>query len=197
MFVKVFAGLLTAGALAGTLATGAIAAPAAASPSAAPAKPQATKNAFGGVVTAITETQVTVKNAKAGSKTFLRSASTVVVKGRNVKSSWSEIEVNSRVLVRYREENGKVYAARVRIGRPHVAGMVQSVNGNAITIQTRDGKQVRLTVNSSTKYVQITGKKQRQPGKLGDIHAGTRLIAAGSYDSAHNFDAARIAYRNK
>ena len=198
MFGKVFAGIAAAGVLAGVLATGAMAAPAATA-AASPAKTQrpAAKDVFGGTVTAISDTQVTVKNAKAGSKTFLKTDATVVVKGRNEKAAWSEIEINSHVMVRYEERDGKLYAKRVHIGRAHVAGKVQSVNGNVITIRTRDGKDVRLTVNSSTKYFEITGKKQRQAGKLSDIHAGMRLIAAGSYDASHNFDAALVAYRNK
>jgi hypothetical protein len=198
MIGKVLVGIATAGALAGVLATGALAAPAATT-AASPAKTQrpAAKDLFGGTVTAITATQVTVKNAKAGSKTFLRTDTTVVVKGRNEKANWSEIELNSRVMVRYEERDGKTYAKRIHIGRAHVAGKVENVNGNVITIRTRDGKQVRLTVNSDTKYVKITGKKQREAGSLSDIHAGTGLIAAGSYDASHNFDASTIAYRNK
>ncbi|HEV2013915.1 MAG TPA: DUF5666 domain-containing protein [Candidatus Dormibacteraeota bacterium] len=198
MFGKIFAGIATAGLLAGVLATGAMAAPAATA-SASPAKAQRTtaKDIFGGTVTAISGTQLTVKNAKAGSKTFLKTDATVVVKGRNVKASWSEIEVNSHVMVRYETRDGKLYAKRVHIGSAHVAGSVQSVNGNVITIRTRDGKDVKLTVSASTKYFQVTGKKQRQPGSLSDIKAGTRLMAAGNYDASHNFDAALIAYRNK
>lgn len=198
MIGKALAGIATAGVLAGVLATGAMAAPAATT-AASPAKTQrpAAKDMFGGTVTAITATELTVKNAKAGSKTFLRTDATVVVKGRNEKASWSEIEINSHVMVRYESRDGKLYAKRIHIGRAHVAGKVESVNGNVITIRTRDGKDVRLTVNSSTKYFEITGKKQRQAGKLSDIHAGTRLIAAGSYDASHNFDAALVAYRNK
>jgi hypothetical protein len=198
MFGKIFAGVATAGVLAGVLATGAMAAPAATA-SASPAKAQRTaaKDVFGGTVTAINETQLTVKNAKAGSKTFLRTDATVVVKGRNEKASWSEIEVNSHVMVRYETRDGKLYAKRVHIGRAHIAGKVESVNGNVITIRTRDGKDVKLTVSASTKYFQVTGKKQRQPGSLSDIKAGTRLMAAGNYDASHNFDAALIAYRNK
>ena len=195
MFGKVIAGLATAGVMAGVLATGVMAAPAATTATAP--KQQAAKDVFGGVVTAINETQLTVRNAKAGSKTFFRTDTTVVVKGRNQKASWSEIEVNSRVRVRYAERSGKLYATRIHIGRAHVAGTVVAVNGNQIVLKTRDGKQVRLTVNSETKYAQITGKKQRQPGKLSDIHAGTQLLAAGSYVSAHNFDAALVVYRNK
>jgi hypothetical protein len=197
MFGKVFAGIATAGVLAGVLATGAMAAPAATA-SANPAKTQrpAAKDVFGGTVTAVSATEITIKNAKSGSKTFFSTDKTVVIiAGRTAR--WSEIDVNSHVTVRYETRDGKLYLKRVHIGRAHVAGKVQSVNGNVITLRTRDGKDVKLTVNASTKYFQITGKKQRQPGSLSDIKAGTHLIGAGSYDASHNFDAAIVAYRNK
>ena len=197
MIGKVFAGLATAGVLAGVLATGAMAAPAVTRAATPAAKHQAAKDVFGGTVTAINETQLTVKNAKAGSKTFLRTDATVVTKGRKEKATWSEIEVNSQVRVQFEERDGKLYAKRIHIGRAHLAGKVESVNGNVITIRTRDGKDVRLTVNSDTKYFEILGKKQRQAGSLSDIHAGMRLAAAGNYDASHNFDAAIVAYRNK
>jgi len=197
MLGKVFAGIVTAGVLASVLATGAMAAPAATAASPAKTQRPAAKDVFGGTVTAISATQLTVKNAKAGSKTFLRTDATVVVKGRNEKSTWSEIEINSHVRVRFEERDGKLYAKRIHIGRAHVAGKVESVNGNVIMIRTRDGKAVKLTVNGSTKYFEITGKHQRKAGSLSDIKAGMRLVAAGSYDSSHNFDAALVAYRNK
>ena len=197
MIGKVLTGIAAAGVLAGVLATGAMAAPAATT-AASPAKAQrpAAKDVFGGKVTAITATEVTVKNAKAGSKTFLSTDKTVVIIDGRI-ARWSEIELNSHVMVRYEERDGKTYAKRVRIGRAHAAGKVESVNGNVITIRTRDGKDVRLTVNGATKYVKITGKKQRGVGSLSDIHAGTGLIATGSYDASHNFDASLVAYRNK
>ncbi len=197
MIGKVFAGIVTAGVLAGALATGALAAPAATAASPAQTQRPAAKDVFGGTVTAISATQLTVKTAKAGSKTFLRTDATVVVKGRNEKSTWSEIQINSHVRVRFEERDGKLYAKRIHIGGAHVAGKVESVNGNVITIRTRDGKDVKLTVNGSTKYFEITGKHQRKAGSFADIKAGMRLVAAGSYDASHNFDAAVVAYRNK
>jgi len=197
MIGKVFAGIVTAGVLAGALATGAMAAPGATAASPAKTQRPAAKDVFGGTVTAISATQLTVKNAKAGSKTFLRTDATVVVKGRNEKSNWSEIEINGHVRVRFEERDGKLYAKRIHIGRAHVAGKVESVNGNVIMIRTRDGKAVKLTVNGSTKYFEITGKHQRKAGSLTDIKAGMRLVAAGSYDASHNFDAATVAYRSK
>jgi hypothetical protein len=198
MIGKVLAGIATAGVLAGVLATGVMAAPAAAT-AASPARTQrpVAKDVFGGTVTAISATQLTVKNAKAGSKTFLRTDATVVVKGRNEKANWSEIEVNSHVAVRFETRDGKLYAKRIRIGRAHLAGKVESVSGNVITIRTRDGKDVKLTVNDSTKYFAILGKHDRKAGSLKDIHAGMRLSAAGSYDASRNLDAALVAYRNK
>ena len=198
MIGKVFAGIATAGVLAGVLATGAMAAPAATA-AANPAKAQrpAAKDVFGGTVTAISATELTVKNAKAGSKTFLRTDATVVVKGRNQKATWSEIEVNSHVAVRFEARDGKLYAKRIRIGLAHLAGKVESVTGNVIAIRTRDGKDVKLTVSNSTKYFEILGKHQRKAGSLTDIHAGMRLSATGSYDASHNFDAAVVAYRSK
>ena len=197
MIGKVLAGIATAGVLAGVLATGAMAAPAATAANPAKTQRPVAKDVFGGTVTAISATQLTVKNAKAGSKTFLRTDATVVVKGRNEKAGWSEIEVNSHVGVRFEEHDGKLYAKRIRIGRAHVAGKVESVTGNVITIRNRDGKAVKLTVNGSTKYFEITGKHERKAGSLKDVHAGMRLTAAGSYDASHNFDAALVAYRNK
>ena len=197
MIGKVFAGIVTAGVLAGALAMGALAAPAATAASPAQTQRPAAKDVFGGTVTAISATQLTVKTAKAGSKTFLRTDATVVVKGRNEKSTWSEIQINSHVRVRFEERDGKLYAKRIHIGGAHVAGKVESVNGNVITIRTRDGKDVKLTVNGSTKYFEITGKHQRKAGSFADIKAGMRLVAAGSYDTSHNFDAALVAYRSK
>src|SRR4029077_16652495 len=78
MIGKEFAGIATAGVLAAVLATGAMAAPAATAAAANPAKAQrpAAKDVFGGTVTAISATELTVKNAKAGSKTFLRTDAT-------------------------------------------------------------------------------------------------------------------------
>lgn len=196
MFGKLFAGVAAAGVLAAVLTTGAMAAPAA-SPSASPAQRQAAKDVFGGTVTAISGSQLTVKNAKGTSKTFLRSDATLVTRGRNQKVAWSEIEVNSHVRVRFEERDGKVYARRVHIGPARIGGKVESVSGNVITIRTRDGKDARITVSADTKYFEVTGKKQRQAGSLNAIHSGMHLAAAGSYDSAHNFDAAVIAYRSK
>ena len=198
MFGKLFAGVAAAGVMAAVLTTGAMAAPAG-SPSASPATQHraAAKDVFGGTVTVVSKTQLTVKNPRGESKNFLRTDKTIVVKSRNDKAAWSEIEINSHVRVRYEERDGKFYAKRVHIGRARLAGKVESVNGNVITIRARDGKEVRISVNGDTKYFEVLGKRDRKAGALSEIHAGMRLMAAGNYDASHNFDAAIVAYRNK
>lgn len=192
MFRKMFSAIAAAGVLAGALATGAFAAPAA-SPSASPkAKSQAIhRDVFRGTVTAINETQLTVRNRSGESKTFLRTDNTQVLRGRNERASWSEIEVNSHVGVRYEARNGKLYAARIHLGRAHVAGKVTGVSGNVITIRTKDGKDVKVNVTSDTRYFE--GRKAtRKPGALKDIQAGDRLMAAGKWDVNGSFDAALV-----
>src|SRR5260370_28206562 len=193
MFGKVFAGIAPAGVLAGVLATGVMAAPAGTA-SASPAKTQrhAAKDVLGGTVTAINETQLTVKNRKGDSKSFLSTDKTVVIIDGRI-ARWSEIEVSSHVSVRFEERDGKLYAKRIRIGLAHVAGKVESVNGNVITIRTRDGKDVKLTVNDSTKYFEITGKHDRTAGSLADINAGRRLIPPGTHDPRPTFSASLLA----
>src|SRR3989442_9653053 len=116
MIGKVFAGIATAGVLAGVLATGAMAAPAAAANPTKTQRPQA-KDVFGGTVTAISATELTVKNAKVGSKTFLSTDKAVVTLDGRI-ARWSQIEVNSHVAARVEERGGKHYAKRIRIGRP-------------------------------------------------------------------------------
>ncbi len=201
MFGKLLGGAAAAAVLATVLATGAVAAPAGA-PTAKPTAPPhkataAAKDVAAGTVTAVSGTQVTLKNAKGVSQTFLRTETTIVVKGLKEKASWSEIEINSHVRVRYASRDGALYATRVHIGRAHLAGTVQSVSANSITIRGRDGKDVRITVAAGTKYFAVTGKKQRKTGALSEIHAGMRLAAAGNYDASRNFDAAIVAYRSK
>ncbi len=199
MFGKLLTGAAAAGVMATVLATGAMAAPAGAQ-TAKPAAQRATaaaKDVAAGTVTAVSKTQLTVKTAKGESHTYLRTETTVVVKGRNEKAAWSEIEIKSHVRVRYESRDGKLYAKRVHIDRALLRGTVESVSGNVITIRGRDGKDIRITVSNETKYFEVTGKHQRKAGALSDIKTGMRLGATGNYDASRNFDAAIVAYRSK
>jgi hypothetical protein len=195
---KALVGLAAAGVVSGALATGVLAAPAAASASASPSpaaqQPAARKDLFAGTVTAISDTQVTIKDRAGASRTFLRDAATKVYRGKD-RVSWSEIEVNSHVRLRFAERDGKAYAVRIQLGRAHTAGRVESVDGNVITIRTRDGKAVKVMVNGETRFFEVVGKGQRKPASLQDVHAGERLNAAGAWDKNGSFDAALVLFQ--
>jgi hypothetical protein len=197
MFGKLIAGIVTSGVMMGALATGVAAAPAG-SPTASPvAKHQGQraekKDRFGGAVTAVSDTQLTVRNRRGESRTFLRTDKTQVFRGKD-QAQWSEIAVNSRVAVRFAERDGKQYALRVNLTRPRVAGKVAGRDGNVITITAKDGKTIRITVTGDTKYFEAQGKGHRKPGSFGDIHAGERLAAVGTWDASGAFDASAIVY---
>lgn len=194
---KALAGVVVAGVLCGALATGVMAAPAAtaAGPAAAGKQRAPRPHVIAGWVTAISDTQLTLKDRAGASKTVLRDAATTVYRGKD-RASWSEIEVNSQVAVRSAARQGKLYAVRVQIGRAHIAGKVLGVDGNTISIETRDGKDVKISVTAQTKYVERLGKGQRKAASLSDIHAGQRLAAAGSWDKNGNLDAALVLFRN-
>jgi hypothetical protein len=197
MIGKLIAGIATSGVMMGALATGVAAAPAS-SPTASPAGQHQgqrgeKKDRFGGTVTAVSDTELTVRNRRGESKTFLRTDKTQVYRGKD-RATWSEIEVHSHVAVRFAERDGKTYAVRVNLARPHVAGKVTSRNDNVITITSKDGKEIRISVNGDTKYFEAQGNGHRKPGSLSDIHAGERLIAVGSWDQSGAFDASAIVY---
>jgi hypothetical protein len=78
--------------------------------------------------------------------------------------------------------------------RPHVVGVVKSVDGNVITITTRGKKDVKVTVSATTKFIEGRDKATRTAAALKDIHAGQRLIAVGRRDANGALDAARVLF---
>ncbi len=164
---------------------------------AAPKHRHMEKDVFRGTVVAIGEKELTVRGRKDESKTFSRTEKTEVVRGRDHQVAWSEIEVNSHVSVRFEERDGKRFATRIHLGWAHVRGKVESVNGNIITIKARDGKEIRITVNADTKFIERHGKSKPSAGSLKDIHAGMHVTAAGRRDANGSFDAVSIVYGSK
>ncbi len=202
MIRKLFASLVIGGMLMGALGTTAFAATgegAAAHPRAKPPTTDAkhrhmNKEAFGGIVVAISDAQLTVRNKQGKSQTFLRTEDTRVFRGRDHRVPWSEIEVGSRVTVRFEDRGGKLFATRIQLGLAGVHGKVESVSGNSITIQTKDGKDLRITVTEKTKFFERHSKGKRSPGSLQDIQPGMHLSASGTRDPNGSFDAAAILF---
>ena len=73
-----------------------------------------------------------------------------------------------------------VTATAIFIRESMVAGKVIGVNGNTITIQTKDGTAWTITVNPSTRYVQ-----GGQPASLSAVQVGSGIEAFGLQSGDH------------
>jgi hypothetical protein len=100
------------------------------------------------------------------------------------------LKPGERVRVRFEAKDGKKIARVVVILPDLRAGEITAKDGDShgLTLKTRDGKTVHVTVNDKTRYFEGRGKN-RKPGTFADLKVGDRVVVAGEEDSAHNFDA--------
>jgi hypothetical protein len=205
MIRKILASTLLAVTMSAAVAAGAFAAadPGGAALKSAPTRAEALKHhqeardVFHGKVTAISSSELTVRNKAGESKTFLRTEGTQVFRGRKDKSAWSEIEINSHVAVRFEERDGKLYARAVYLSWAHVSGKVQRIEGSTITIATRDGREVRVTTSERTRFIERQKKGQKHDGSLRDLRPGMSLMAVGKRNAGGSFDAGTVIYWTK
>ncbi|GEM_PF-2052373 len=67
-----------------------------------------------------------------------------------------------------------VHAVAIFIQGPRVAGKVTTVNGNTITLQTKNGTTWTIAVNNDTQYL-----KDGQPAALSDVQVGSQIAVVG------------------
>jgi hypothetical protein len=203
MIRKLLASMLLAATMSAAVAVGAFAAdpggaaPKSAPPRAATVKHREARDAFSGAVTAISSSQLTVRNKAGESKTFLRTEGTQVLRGRKDKSAWSEIEINGHVTVRFEERDGKLYARAIYLSWAHVSGKVLRIDGSTIILATRDGREVRVTTSERTRFIERQHKGQSHDGSLRDLRPGMSLVAVGKRDAGGSFDAGTVIYWTK
>lgn len=196
MFAKLFAGVLLAGIMTGAFATAALAEPAGQTATTARHRDHKADKFYGTVVN-VTDSQLVVRDRDRETRTFLRTEKTDVFRGRHEKASWSDIRTGDTVAVQFEERDGKLLARRVHLGLAYVRGKVVRVDGNVITIHSKRGEDITITVNADTKYFERTGKHERKPASLSDIKAGQHLVAAGRRDAGEGFDARIIVFSDK
>ena len=143
-----------------------------------------------GLVTAIDSSSLTLEvqdmASGAGAKEVTVSFTTDT-KVRLVESaalgSLSDIQVGSRVKIegRLNQQNGfEAQAILVLPSGDELAGKVVSVDGNTITLETRQG-QVKITVSADTQFRKAPG--EQGAGSLADISQGKFLVAYGELQS--------------
>jgi len=147
---------------------------------------------YRGIVTAVTDHEVTVRSHGGQKRTFPRNPKTMVLKDQQ-PVGWSDIPLRSYVIVRFTNRRGEPVVRRITIGRENVRGKVERVTTELILIATTDGRHIRISVDADTRYTASSSPSTR--GALAEIRPGMHLVASGAWDSTDAFDAASVLYR--
>ena len=129
-------------------------------------------HAIAGVVQAVGSDSITLKPRKGAPVTVQVDAHTRIVVNRKV-GTLADIEVGYRALVKgKRGEPAKAIRAYEKPSPGKVvAGKVDSVGSDSITLKKRDGTLVTIEVNADTR-IRVNGK----PGSLSDVETGYRAV---------------------
>lgn len=162
---------------------------------------KAPKDLSRGVIVKLSDTSMTVersmrdKATKAVTKddtTFVINATTRVYKaGSKDPVGHDALKLGERVRVRFADESGQKVAKRVVIMPDLRAGKVTAKGNDYFILHTPEHGDVKVVVTDKTKY--RTGK---EAGSFAGLKVGDRAAALGEEDSAHNFDAAAVRYRD-
>jgi Domain of unknown function (DUF5666) len=138
----------------------------------------------GGTITQISGGTLTLRT-QTGTETVTTSGTTQYLKARR-SISLADLKVGDVVRVvaapgaarPATPGTGTVAAQRIVVVEPVLAGRVQSIDGDTVTLVDRDGRLLTVTLIDATTY--FTGT---QTATRSALAVGSRIVAAGSQDS--------------
>jgi preprotein translocase subunit YajC len=128
-----------------------------------------------GQVTAITGSTITLSQGLKGNEVTVTTsdATKYYIGGKQVSAS--TLQAGDTIGVAgVISDKTSVNAVAVFIQGPRVVGKVTAVNGNTITLQTKNGTTWTITVNNDTQYL-----KDGQPAALSDVQVGSQIAVVG------------------
>jgi Domain of unknown function (DUF5666) len=141
------------------------------------------------VVTAVTSTNLTVKDDFGNSHSYVLNSSTKYQAGRDATLSASDIQVGDRVDVR--TSGSSTTATEVDERLPKIDGTVTAVGSGTITVTDNDGFTRTIVTTSSTKYTSAGSTVAASKVVVGTpIHAEGKVDANGT-----SLDASRVDVR--
>jgi hypothetical protein len=144
---------------------------------------------YHGLVTAVTDTSVTVNRLNGDIATYSITPTTVFHQGATILTAASLVvgdKVNVDVYT-----TAPMTALKIGILQATLAGKVTVVNGNSITIMTGKGFSRAITVSDTTSY-----SEGGNPATLADVTVGSVIIAQGLIDAdLTTLDATKIFIR--
>lgn len=73
---------------------------------------------------------------------------------------------------------------------PGVAGTIAAIDGNTLTLKTRDGQSTQVALNDQTQY-----RKDREPSKLSDLKVGDMVFVRGERSGDNSWQAEMVGVR--
>jgi hypothetical protein len=148
--------------------------------------PPGAANFAGGVITAVTDSSITIKDMSGTSTTYVITSATTVSEGPTTITS-SQLAVGQRVGVQL-SSSSSTTAASIDVQLPVLFGTVTAVSGNTITISDPEGFNRTILIDSSTTYT-----KSGASSSLGEVTVGSVISAEGTVDSnLTSLDAASV-----
>lgn len=132
-------------------------------------------NMAGGLVTAVTDSSITVKDRGGTSTTYAITSATAFYEGPTTIAQ-SSLAVGQHVEIELSADSTQAQSIDVQV--PVLIGTVTAVNGDAITISDLEGFSRTIVVDSSTTYT-----KSGAAATLGDVSVGTLISAEGAVDT--------------
>jgi hypothetical protein len=135
---------------------------------------------YGGQVTAISGSTITIQDRQGASHTIHTSTNTTVERA-DATSIVSAIAAGDQISASgAKNSDGSLNAEQIMVQLPHADGQIQSVSSSALTVKNRRGNTITIHLSASTRYETVT------MGANGPTRSATTFSAlkAGSYISA-------------
>lgn len=145
---------------------------------ATPAPPGAPTTMAGGVVTAISDSSITVEDLSGTSTTYAITSSTTFSEGA-ATIELSQVTVGEHVSIQVSSSDATT-ATGVNVMPAMLVGQVTSVVGDTVAITDPEGFTRTIVVGSSTTY-----SESGATAALGDVTVGTLISARGQVDANH------------
>jgi hypothetical protein len=138
--------------------------------------PPGAGNFAGGVITAVSDTSITVKDMSGTSTTYSLTSTTTVSEGPTTITV-SQLAVGQRVGIQL-SSSSSTTATSIDVQLPVLFGTVTAVRGDTVTISDPEGFNRTIVVDSSTTYT-----KSGASSTLDDVSVGSVISAEGTVDT--------------
>lgn len=135
---------------------------------------------YGGQVTAISGTSITITDRQ-GTSHIIHTSTSTTVERADATSTVSAIATGDHIMASgVKNSDGSLNAEQIRVQLPHADGQIQSVTSSAITVKGWGGNTVTIHLSANTQYMTLT------QGANGPTRSATTLSAlkTGAYIAA-------------